>query len=175
MSLDEHDPGLVGLEAALAALAPMPGRIDRDALLFRAGQLSLRRGRWAWPGVAAALGVVALTLGVVLALRPTPTTVERVVYIRIKEPSPPAPQVREPDVPPPEPKSIAPVATAARQAPMNYLELERQVFRWDMDGMPATLEALSPSGPPLTRDRPFSAPAAPPTFAIFFDLRSLVQ
>ena len=59
MSLDEHDPEIAGLEAALAALVPMPGRVNRDALLFRAGQLSVRGRGGAWPYTTAALALPA--------------------------------------------------------------------------------------------------------------------
>jgi len=168
MPLDEHDPGLAGLEAALAALVPMPGRIDRDTLLFRAGQASVSSRGWAWPAAAMALGLLATTLGVVLAAGLPHAPIERVVYVTIKEP-PPSVQV----LPTPEPKAVSPGPIAVSQSPMSYLQLERQVARWGLDGVPAMPEALPPSGPPLTRENALGAAAEPASFTMFFDLRSI--
>jgi hypothetical protein len=175
MSLEKHDPELAGLEAALAALAPMPGRIDRDALLFRAGQVSVRGRSWAWPAATAGLGMVAVGLGLVLGLRPSPVPVERVVYVTITKPAPLPPAVREPASPTPEPDFASPGLLAEQQAPMNYLQLERQVVRWGLEGVPDMPEAPSPSGLPVTRDSMLGAPAGPASFTNFFDLRSIFQ
>ena len=113
MPLEEHDPTLAGLEAALAALAPMPGRIDRDALLFRAGQASVPRRGWAWPGAAATLGVLAATLGALLAVRPATKPVERIVYVYVKEPAAPTPTADEP-APVPLESQLPPGAVASQ-------------------------------------------------------------
>jgi len=174
MSLDKNDPGLGGLEAALAALVPTPGRIDRDTLLFRAGQVSVGRRDWIWPGATATLAVMVLVLGGMLVFRPGPATVERIVYVQIKEPASP---VREPADPP---VAIAPgspeeVAAAPRQSGMTYLDLERQVLRWGMEGLPEAPQGPSSSGPPLTRDRLVNAQPEPTTLSNIFDLHSIFQ
>src|SRR5215831_14138364 len=93
MSESTSDPKLTALEISLAALVPVPGRIDRDQLLFRAGQASVRSRPWLWPAATALSAVVAVVLGTVLALRPAPATVERVVYLPLHQPAPrlPAP------------------------------------------------------------------------------------
>src|SRR5207249_654076 len=89
MSEDIHDEGLAELEAALAGLAPRPPDLDRDRLLFRAGQESAgRRGRL-WPWATGLLAAVAAGLGALLILRPDPQPVERVVYVPVKEEAPP--------------------------------------------------------------------------------------
>jgi len=49
MSESTSDPKLAALEKSLTALVPVPGRIDRDQLLFRAGQASVRTRFWLWP------------------------------------------------------------------------------------------------------------------------------
>jgi hypothetical protein len=175
MSLDKHDPELAGLEAALAALAPMPGRIDRDALLFRAGQVSVRGRSWAWPATSVALGMVAVGLVFVLSFRPSPTPVERVVYVTVEKPGQPLPAAREPAAPALEPESTTPGQLAEQQSPMNYLQRERQVVRWGLEGAPDMPEAPSPSRLPLTRDSVLGAPAEPASFTNFFDLRSIFQ
>jgi hypothetical protein len=174
MSL-EDDPGLAGLEAALAALAPKPGRIDRDALLFRAGQVSVRTRGWTWPCAAAGLGLLAISLGAVLAFRPAPAPEIRIVYRTVKEP--PAPSEREPITAPPGKPTVAQQPTNAdeRQSPMSYLDLERQVVRWGLDGVPATPETSLLAGPPLPREHMFSGSKEAPTFTSFFDFRSLFQ
>jgi hypothetical protein len=87
MSEPTLDPKLSELEKSLAALVPVPGRIDRDHLLFAAGQASVRQRHWFWPTVTAVLGIVACGLGTALALRPAPTTIERIVYVPVPQPT----------------------------------------------------------------------------------------
>jgi len=87
MSESTSDPKLAALEKSLAALVPVPGRIDRDQLLFRAGQASVRSRPWLWPAATALSIVVAASLGTVLALRPAPAPVERVVYVPVPQPA----------------------------------------------------------------------------------------
>lgn len=59
------------LEAALATLSPAAA-IDRDRLMFRAGQASVRSGRRLWQATAAAL-MVALVASVSIRLTPRPS------------------------------------------------------------------------------------------------------
>jgi hypothetical protein len=176
MPLEEHDPTLAGLEAALAALAPMPGRIDRDALLFRAGQASVQCRGWIWPSAAAALGLVAVTLGALLIYTPAPAPVERIVRVPDPGPAPP-PSIPEADLTPPG--DYAPGsphhAVVVRESPMTYLQLEKQIIRWGVDGMPGTQEALPLSGQALTRENLHGPSPGPTSLTSFFDLHSLFQ
>ena len=55
------------LETALAALDPRPAALDRDRLMFLAGQRSAARRGWLLPCLSAALAS-AVTLAVVLVL-----------------------------------------------------------------------------------------------------------
>src|SRR5690348_16813615 len=151
MPLEEHDPNLAGLEAALAALAPMPGQINRDALLFRAGQASVPRRGWAWPSAAAALGLLAATLGTVLAFRPAATPLDRIVYVYVKEAAAVTAAATETAPAAPE-AELPPSALASRESPMNYMQLEKQIMRWGVDGMPDTPETSPSLGQPLTRE-----------------------
>jgi hypothetical protein len=80
MSEPARDPEVSALEAALAGLPPAPAGLDRDRLMFRAGLAASRRPGWLWPGAAGVLGLATATLAVLLALRPEPVVVERVVY-----------------------------------------------------------------------------------------------
>jgi hypothetical protein len=82
MSQPTHDPQLNALEAALAALQPAAARIDRDRILFAAGQRSVRAGWW-WPVATAVSSLTALTLGVLLYLH----SGSRVQYIQVPAPA----------------------------------------------------------------------------------------
>ena len=82
-------PELKAVEAELAGLRPRTDRLQRDRLLYLAGQASLggpsaRRTavpgvHWGWPAAVAAVSAVAATLLVMLLSRPAPQIVERFV------------------------------------------------------------------------------------------------
>jgi hypothetical protein len=81
-------PELDDVEAALRALVPGPSRLDRDRLMFEAGALSTRGTPWrhrAWPAAAAVLALSLAGESWLLAIRPAPRDVERLVVVR--EPS----------------------------------------------------------------------------------------
>ena len=89
---EDLPPGLKAIEAELASLVPRTDRLDRERLIFLAGQqsvsvegtrdtkgtvpFSLRenrdspRTRWAWPAAFAAMTAVAAALLVMLLLQP---------------------------------------------------------------------------------------------------------
>lgn len=82
---DDLPPELKSVEAALASLAPRIDRLDRDRLMFLAGEQSATSGRrgpvrsphgWAWPGAFSAMTAVAAALLVMLIARPEKHTVE---------------------------------------------------------------------------------------------------
>lgn len=84
----ESGQELEEVEAALRALAPVPGRLDRDRLMFEAGALSARGTPWrhrAWPSAAAVLALALAGESWLLAVRPATRVVERLVVVR--EPS----------------------------------------------------------------------------------------
>ena len=89
---DALPPGLEAVEAELASLRPRDDRLDRERLIFLAGQASVggrsaaRRlvaARWAWPGACAGMTAVAATLLVALLLRPEPPVVERIRIVEV--------------------------------------------------------------------------------------------
>ncbi len=83
---------LTEIEAALLALAPSPSRLNRDRLMFEAGARSrsaVLRRRWLWPSIAAGLAALVLGESAMLARRPAPQVIERVVVVR--EPVEPTP------------------------------------------------------------------------------------
>jgi len=143
MSEPTSDPKLAALEKSLAALVPAPGRIDRDQLLFRAGQASVRsrpRG-WLWPSASVFLAILIAGLGTALAMRSAPPVQERIVYV-------PAPEPRDPalaSTPANSPSTIS----RAQDRPVEdwreawigsagYLYDRDQAIRWGVDALPSS-------------------------------------
>jgi hypothetical protein len=78
----QNEIDLIAFEAALASLVPRSDRLDRDRLMFLAGQQSrtgfqpvITRNRskptWAWPAAFSAMTAVATVLATLLVIRPT--------------------------------------------------------------------------------------------------------
>ena len=85
MSQRSSDPELTDIESALAGLVPVPSRLDRDQLMFKAGVASARSAphrRWVWPSVAAAFAIGLISESLVMAIRPGPRVIERIVVVR---------------------------------------------------------------------------------------------
>lgn len=113
------DPALSEWESALRGLAPAPSRLDRDALMYRAGRgdRGPAVGRNFWPLAAGVLALVALGEGALLAGRPPTRVVERLVVIREPAPAVDLQPVPEP-ARPPEPRPVdRPTAVAALGVP----------------------------------------------------------
>jgi hypothetical protein len=148
MSENPSEPEMTELESALRALAPAPSRLDRDRLMFRAGQASVRPSRLrrrARNVIAASLALVALGEGVLLARRPPPQIVKEVVVVREPAPAPVAPvvdqSVAEMPVSLPSESSLSPGHTA-------YERQVAQVMRDGLDGLPAFPTVASPDWVP---------------------------
>jgi hypothetical protein len=77
------------MESALRALQPAPAGLGRDALMYRAGQLSMGQKRWLWPASTAAMALIAAGLAGTLWVRSSGAAPERIVYV-------PVPQAMEP-------------------------------------------------------------------------------
>jgi hypothetical protein len=143
MPAETHDRELAALASALAALVPAPGRLDRDQVLFRAGQAMVAPPGWLWLAATAILAGTAATLGLVLLLQPTPQPVERMVYVRLESaPVSPGDRVAEGNPPPPVDSRSAENENRWRTQ-LGYVHLRQQVLRWGVDGLPD-----SPSAPP---------------------------
>jgi len=144
MSEQAQTPEIAALENALAALVPAPAPINRDLLMFQAGQASIRpkAGR-AWPAAAGVLALVAAVLGGVLAWRPAPEPQTQIVYVYVekKVPAPPPPAKKAPTPPMPDTTPPAELEPSYPQTP--YLQMQNQLLRWGLDGLPA----LPPSPP----------------------------
>ena len=123
------DRELAAFEDDLRRLAPNAGRVDRDALLFEGGRAAAKAGRWRI--ATAGLAALSLALGLLLAVRPAPPVVERIVYVPV--------EVEEV----PEPSPVAPPRPAiSRQA------LIEQVFLRGLDGLPDAGVEEAPWLPP---------------------------
>jgi hypothetical protein len=142
------DPELIAIESALGSLVPARSRVDRDLVMFRAGQASVRRSRSgprAWNAIAASLAIIALGEGVLLAYRPPPRIVEKVVVVR--EPAralivqPPEPGVAE------VPESLS-IENSLSLGQTDYERLTAQVLRYGLDGLPASPMVASPASGP---------------------------
>lgn len=144
MSEDE----LTRLEADLLSLTPVLPHLDRDQLMFAAGLASKRS--WVWPTATAVMSAVALTLGVILVTRPAP--VDRVEYVTVPARPDPTPAPKpNPQVPTPKP---APAPYTSQETPWperhGYFQLQDQVLRWGLDGLPNARPAPEPPRKPDT-------------------------
>jgi hypothetical protein len=139
------DPEMNAIEAALGALVPARSRLNRDLVMFRAGQASVRSSRSglrAWTAIAASLGLIALGEGVLLAHRPPPQIVEKVVVVRETLPVPFVPPVERSVAEVPE---SLPIERALSLGHTAYERLAGQVLRYGLDGLPASPMVASPA------------------------------
>jgi hypothetical protein len=146
-------PEVTAVERALRELSPRPAVLDRDAILFRAGQSAAPRSRL-WP-LATALAVsVAVVLGVRLALLPGPRVVERIVRVPVvvaAPPDKPAGPAEEREPASPGPDSPAP----SYQTPQH--RLQERLLLWGLDG----LGEIRPDPEPPRFRSPLAVPLSP--------------
>jgi hypothetical protein len=157
MSDQAHDPEILALANALAALKPTAGQLARDRVMFRAGQLAGSRGRWVWPASTVLASCVAAVLGVLLAFRPLPEPVERVVYQHV--PVPPVPEVvaRQPVTLRPVQATVSAEEEDFHRALTSQIALREWIVKWGV-------EALPPPAPiPPTQGQPLGSPPLLPS------------
>ena len=136
MSQEPLNPDLAAVEAALASLAPRPSTIDRDRLMFLAGQAAKARdrARWLWPLSTAASLLVAVGLAALLVVRGEPQTVERIVYVPHESPV----------------EGVAVVQVARETEPLgDYLRLRRLVIEQGIDKLPESSSSDAGSSHPV--------------------------
>jgi hypothetical protein len=137
------------LETALKALQPACS-IQRDQLLYRAGQMSVSRGGWLWPAATAGMTAVAAVLGTVLVLRPEPIPTEHVVFVPVERQAPAtaAPEKRQAAaVPSTDTGEEIPSFWAQLQEP-EWKAFEQQAFRWRIENPPGSARPEIASVPP---------------------------
>jgi hypothetical protein len=155
MSEPNIDRELAALETALAGLKPA-APLDRDRLMFSAGQASLPRRGWGWPAATAALLLVSFALAGMLLNRPALQEIVRVVPVPVAVPIAVPVDARAPGVQPGMPSSLPSVEALSPVARVNpagasleYAQLRKEVLRWGVD-------ALSSRPPMVAVSRPAS-------------------
>lgn len=142
MSEEPIDRDLAAFEAALLPLVPSPSTVDRDRLMFLAGQAAgrrRRRGAWLWPGTALAATLLAGAMGFLLAARAQPQVVERIVYV----PSPE--QNLRPPLPDEGPGADSrSVPSTPSPAVVDYLRLRRLVLTEGIGAVPEPAPSRAP-------------------------------
>jgi hypothetical protein len=141
---DEHaapDPGLKAIESALGALTPAGSRMDRDRVMYLAGRAASRpdfaRPR-AWAALAACFAALAAGEAALLARRPPPRVIERVVVVHEPAGTRAGPTPPRADAPPPRSpreSGVADVDFAFGES--SHARLAEQVLRYGLDGLPA--------------------------------------
>lgn len=158
------DPELNAIASAFGSLTPSQGRLDRDLLMFRAGQASVRpasamTGKRLWMAIAASTGLIALGEAAMLRQQPAPRIVEKIVVVRERVPQEEREEARAPATPPvvvtvPVPAFPA-FGVSPGFGPTAYERLTAQVFRYGLDGLPTPPPARATTGDealrPLTR------------------------
>jgi hypothetical protein len=146
------DPGLNSIETALCSLGPAGSRIDRELVMYRAGQASMRRSPWgprARNAIAASLALVALGEGGLLARRPPSRMVERVVVVHVPA-TVPAPVLASPR---PNVADVPVSISSDDSLPLGEAAFDRltsQVLRYGLDGLPASPMITSPAPGPAS-------------------------
>ncbi len=94
-----------------------------------------------------------------LVLRPAPQPIERVVYVPVKQEALPVQSAVSPPVAPAAgQESNADAPTAAERARFSAFQLQREVLRWGIDGLPV---AMMPRGNADQDRGPPSLPVVP--------------
>jgi hypothetical protein len=142
MSPEKKNDGLseelAALQATLSSLRPKPSSLDRDRVMFLAGQAAAQRrpasARWAafdsllWPCATASSLLLAATFGAMLLLGGT--SQQRVVHVEAKGPDVHAGQTREAT-------ALDETARPLRQTGRaDYLKLLQLVMTEGVDALP---------------------------------------
>jgi hypothetical protein len=158
---NQHEQSdLSRLEAALKGLHPAPVDFKSDLIMYRAGQASRRRQVWALAAAGALAGLLFGIVGTYQILQRTLQPEQRIVYVKVPVPMPPAPPIFGPgdDKEPVPPQASPPSLAESRQFTWlentfptklsGYLALREQMLRWGADQLP---EPSSPTAPDTRR------------------------
>jgi hypothetical protein len=148
MAHKDYDPDLNHLGRQLRGLTPRPCPIDRDAVMFRAGQASVPRN-WLWPVATALSTCLAITFGAALLVQPA--FEHRVEVAPGWQPKLHSYGVPADDVPVSGGGGDLPGDAAAATeeefwpAPQTgYFHAENKVLRWGLDGIASPPAAPAP-------------------------------
>ena len=145
------------LEKALQALTPAAPALDRDRLMFLAGQAGARRAGLGWKLTSGLFAAASVLLAVLLVLRP-PQEFRVVVQLSPFPKDSPAEKLQE------DPPSADPVPVRAPESrDLAVYHLRQQIMRFGVESLPAPSDPGAPTNePPLTIDRGKMSPTASP-------------
>jgi len=166
---------LPAFEAALASISPARSAIDRDRLMYLAGQAAGAKSpqrrfvaTWLWPCATIASVLLAVTLAGIILGR-GPQIVERIVYVPAETPateqpeqgpvpaSSEKPQLARDDAVAPgtatPPKKIDRTPKRKKKIRNDYLQLRRMVLAQGVDALPK-LKQKSTSGAKIPKWTP---------------------
>lgn len=129
-----NEEELRDVERSLARLRPAAAGIDRDELMFRAGQAAATGRAGLAPGVAVLVALVASLAGAGTTWLARPAAPERIVQVTVEKPV-----LRVVELAPIMPAGERPERSVARA---DYLELRDRVLAEGMDALPS----LGPAG-----------------------------
>ena len=134
--LNSPDPEFQAIEFALGSLVVAASQIDRDQVMFAAGRASVRPSPATWRGwsaIAASLALITVGETTLLALRPPPRVIERVVVLHEPTPMTVDSSVGSAVSQAPSPtEGLFSLGQTARD------RLASQVLRYGLDGLPAS-------------------------------------
>ena len=132
-----YDPELSRLANSLTDLQPRARAFDRDTLMFRAGQASVPGVGLQWKLAAGVSSVLAVVFGAALVLRAAPGP----AYQNAPAPAPRPLHFPVPNVPPPRPPDettfSSPYDPSRETLLPRHLQMQEQMLRWGLDGLPA--------------------------------------
>ncbi len=138
MSESDKSPEVAALESALRALQPAPPAVNRDAILYRAGQASVIRRHWLWPAATAAMTLLAVGLAAVVVLRSPAMGPERIVYVHVPQPAEAGHALAHASQEFDNSRQVetSAAATGAVPSPISYVLLRQQGARHGVDAIP---------------------------------------
>jgi hypothetical protein len=146
------------LERALRELAPAPSGLDRDRLMYRAGQIAAPRTSLLWPASTVVLGAAVVLLAVLLVAGWESRQFAQHIPVPGSTPMPPRP-IDKATLPPSRPveSEAIPVFTddEAQTSDFVHFRMQDQVMRWGLDAVPAPPPDTGPEAhiPPITVER----------------------
>jgi hypothetical protein len=137
--MSQQHEKLGDLERLLASLPPRPAALDRDRLLFRAGQASMRRNRL-WPTATFVMSVTSACLAFLLVARPMPQTEVRIVRVQIPVPAPSSQATTDQTIAADaQPNTSFGQASESIAPAMSYWQMQRQAIRFGVEGLPSNV------------------------------------
>jgi hypothetical protein len=147
------------LEQSLRQLTPRPSSLDRDRLMFLAGQQSVsatataKRSHWLWPAATASMSTVAACFAIAFLWQLSREPEVRIVVREVPVEKPAPSQVAVSPIP--QPKSTAAPTTAPAPVSLalpatSILQLRNVALRFGVEAIPAEPRSNISSAQPLS-------------------------